>query len=148
MAPFLHAVVRPASGSDHEAHTSMTTPLERWFLARFGVPAPGRTLHHAALAASHEGERAIAAVLFERAVRAYRRDLDVHGLARLRIHETLVRLRTAPEAHAGALAADAERALARLDAIESLEPPFAPVPAEAVLSSLRRDHPQPAARAA
>lgn len=126
----------------------MTTPLSRWLLARFGAFARGRALHHAALAASHAGEEPTAAALFARAARAYRRDLDVRALARLRIHEAIARQRGTTEGEAASFAAGIEDRLGRLDEIESLEPPFAPVPAAALLATLRREPPPPAARAA
>jgi hypothetical protein len=132
----------------------MTSPVSRWLLARFGWFAHGATLHRAALSAAHAGEHAAAALLFERAGYAYRRELDVRALARLRVHEGIARLvGAAPGEHAQAgLVAEIERRLARLDEIESLAPPFAPVPARE-LARVWRGHggtagPARAARAA
>lgn len=126
----------------------MTSPLSRWLLARFGILARASALHRAALAASHAGEHEAAAALFGRAVRAYRRDLDVRGLARLRVHEGLARLRVAPAADAAAIAAEVERGLGQLEEIESPEPPFAPVPAAALLAALPAAGAEAAAHAA
>ena len=126
----------------------MTSPVTRWLFARCGVFVRGATLHRAALAACHAGEHATAAALFERAARAYRRDLDVCALARLRIHEGIARLRAAGGADAATLAAEVEQLLGRLDEIESPEPPFAPVPARDLLETLPGRAAPAAARAA
>jgi hypothetical protein len=114
----------------------MTSAFSRWLLARLHAPASARALHRAALAASHAGEQAASLRLFARAARVYRRDLDVRGLAALRIHEGLARLRTVRGAEAAALAAEVERRLARFDEIESPVPPFAPVPAHELAAML------------
>jgi hypothetical protein len=132
----------------------MTSPVSRWLLARLGWFAHGATLHRGALAAAHSGEYAAATRLFELAGRAYRRDLDVRGLARLRVHEGVVRLGAGDPSgdEEAALVAELERRLERLDEIESVDPPFAPVPACELVRAWRghggNDRPARAARAA
>lgn len=115
----------------------MTSRISRWLLARAGFLARGATLHRAALAAAHAGETRDAETLFERAVRAYRRDLDVEALARLRIHQSMAALRGVPLAsdEASARGAEVDRRLARIDAIERPEPPFDSMPAVDLIAS-------------
>jgi len=117
----------------------MTSRLSRWLLAHAGWFARGSTLHRAALAAAHAGHARQASVLLERAARAYRRDLEVAALARLRVHESILEARrTTPESNGDPESdADVDRRLARLSEIESLEPPFQCVPAVDLIASWR-----------
>lgn len=98
----------------------------------------GATLHRAALMAAHQGDAALADRLFEHAVERYRRDLAVESLARLRVHQKMVRVRARrdPECEAG-MSLEVERMLTHLSTIESLEPPFVRVDARAMLAGWR-----------
>lgn len=106
-------------------------------LARFVPHAfDGPGLHRAALYEAWRGRPADARRLFAAAAVRYRRGLEVERLARLRVHELLVEVRAGSAAgRDGARVLEAERRLARLDRIEALEPPFAPVPARRLLAS-------------
>ena len=102
-----------------------------WSLAlRLPAVFTGRTLHHAALHAARAGAWNAAEGLFERAATHYRMDLEVEALARLRIHQLVTRARATvhPEREADLLLESAQR-LARIEQIESFDPPFAMVPA-------------------
>lgn len=102
-----------------------------WSLAlRLPALFPGRTLHHAALHAAGAGAWETAEGLYERAAAHYRMDLEVEALARLRIHQLVTRARAAghPAREADLLLESAQR-LARIDQIESFDPPFAMIPA-------------------
>ncbi len=114
----------------------MTTPVTRWVLARMWPFARAATLHRAALEASAAGDRRGAALLLARAARAYRKELRVEALARLRVHERMMHWR---ESCDEALAVEIERRLARLDLIESLDPPFRVMPAHEVMGAWRGD---------
>ena len=102
-----------------------------WLLLAPTPFASGARFHRAALQALHAGRWGAAERLFEKAATRYRRELACEALARLRVHQGVARLRS------GTTDADApieiERSLARLDQIEDLEPPFALVPAHAVM---------------
>ncbi|MGH7731804.1 MAG: hypothetical protein ACRENJ_11215, partial [Candidatus Eiseniibacteriota bacterium] len=97
---------------------------------------PGRTLHHAALRAAFAGDRGVAEALYERAAARYRRDLEVEALARLRVHQLVTRARAAgePGREAELLLESAQR-LARLDLIESFDPPFEMIPASGLFET-------------
>lgn len=97
--------------------------------------ASGRALHRRALAAAAAGAHADAEQWFTAAVALYRRELAVEPLARLRVHQLMVRAR-AGAAAAGESPAMLEivRRLNRLDRLESLRAPFALTDARAVLA--------------
>jgi hypothetical protein len=114
----------------------------------------GSRLHLQALAAYEDGRLADAEPLFLAAAAAYRRELRVEPLARLRVHQSLVRARAS-----GSPGEEAERmleivrSLNRLDRLESLHAPFALSDAREVLSEWLADSPaesggQPLQRAA
>lgn len=97
--------------------------------------ASGRALHRRALAAAAAGAHADAEQWFDAAVARYRGELAVEPLARLRVHQLMVRAR-AGAAAAGESTAMIEivRRLNRLDRLESLRAPFALTDARAVLA--------------
>ncbi len=103
---------------------------------------PGSTLHHQALALAAVGQCDLADSLFEAGALAYRRELHVDALARLRVHQSLVRARAG-----GVASEEAERmleivrSLNRLDRLESLRAPFALLDAREVLSEWLVDAP-------
>jgi hypothetical protein len=73
--------------------------------------------------------------LFESAAVSYRRELSVEALARLRVHQLMARARaTGDPAREAALMLEIVRTLNKLDALESLDPPFERVDARRVLS--------------
>jgi hypothetical protein len=104
------------------------TSLHQTLLAHWPY-ARGEALHRAALEASHAGEHRVAERLFTAAGRAYRRELELLPLARLRVHQLIARA----EADAGP---EIERRLERLEDIESPIPPFELVPAASLRTSL------------
>lgn len=120
----------------------------------------GAALHRLALHALDGGDHAIALALFDRAAQVYRREVVVHALARLRVHELMARVLADDARGAGsrgavtpeqrqALVLETERRLAKLDRIESLEPPFELVDARELLAVWwTTDRDLPAARAA
>jgi hypothetical protein len=112
-------------------------PLHVFRVASRVLPdlASGRALHHRALAANAAGSFAEAERWFEAAARAYRAELAVEPLARLRVHQRMSRARAGTTA-AGEAAAmiDIVRSLNRLDRLESLEAPFALADARSVLA--------------
>ena len=108
-----------------------------WSLA-IRIPAlfTGGALHRAALHATAARAYPAAEALFERAAGHYRMDLEVEALARLRVHQLIARLGAgvAPQRDAS-LRREIEQRLARLERIESLDPPFTPVPASLLLAT-------------
>ncbi len=108
---------------------------------------PGVTLHHRALALAAAGETAAAERYLEAAARAYREELAVEALARLRVHQAMMRVRAQ-----GGSPGDSPHLLAvvqgvqRLDRLERLQPPHRLDDARAVLAEWLEDG--PAARAA
>jgi hypothetical protein len=88
----------------------------------------------------HRGDHRLADLLFERAAARYREELAVEPLARLRAHQMISRVRSLenPE-RASELCLDAERMVARLNRIESLEPPFERVDARTLLANWMHD---------
>ena len=73
----------------------MTEQLRRWcwgVAARTRFPLPALHYHHAALEAAQERDFALAGLLFDRAVAAYRAACDVERLAHARIHQLFVSL--------------------------------------------------------
>ncbi len=98
--------------------------------------ASGRALHRRALAAAAAGAHAEAEQWFEVAATQYRRELAVEALARLRVHQLMVRARVS--GHGGidpAAMLEIIRRLNRLDQLESLEAPFELDDARAVLAA-------------
>jgi hypothetical protein len=132
-------VARPARQPFTRIHlegTMLDAPFV-WSLAlRFPSLFTGRALHRAALhaAAAQAWERAEG--LFERAAGHYRMELEIEALARLRIHQMVTRARAAtdPEREAELLLESAQR-LARLERIESFDPPFPMIPARELFES-------------
>jgi hypothetical protein len=95
----------------------------------------GPALHRAALALAARGRHAEAQRCFARAAEAYRRDLRVEALARLRAHELMNGLCSgALPDRDGARELELERRLARLERIESPAPPFEVVDARDLLA--------------
>ena len=117
----------------------MLLPLRFW---AFALLAPqwfrGADLHRAGLSAAAAGDPDLADRLFECAALRYREDVAVPALARLRVHQMMVRAEGA-FAHdrdaAFEFAPEIERRLKALDRIEDLAPPFAEVPADHLLAS-------------
>lgn len=96
---------------------------------------PDRALHRAALAAAADGRAAEAERLFEAAAAAYRRSLDVEGLARLRVHQRMARARAAGDAAREAeLMLEIVRGVNRLERLESFRAPHELRDARTVLS--------------
>jgi hypothetical protein len=86
---------------------------------------PGAYLHRLALVALARGEHDAAGGLLERAALRYRAEGRVEPLARLRVHELILGIRSGREPDAdGRLALEVERRLCRLERIESLSEPF------------------------
>ena len=136
----------PATVADPAASTRDRTMLAHQIDRVIQKFAPGlvpaRTLHHRALAAVGEGRFSDAERLFESAAEAYRRDLCIEPLARLRVHQRLAQARSCGDS---ALEAermlDIVRTLNRLDQLESLRQPFALRDARTVLSEWLADGP-------
>ena len=96
----------------------------------------GRRLHRRALAAAASGAHADAEQLFELAVVRYRQELAIEPLARLRVHQLMVRARAATSsAQEAERMLEIVRALNRLDRLESLVAPHELLDARAVLSA-------------
>jgi len=119
----------------------MLLPLRFWAVA-VAVPVlfQGESLHRAGLQAAAARRHALADALFEAAALRYRADLRVPALARLRVHQMIVRAEGASPAEHDAVveaAGEIERRLAALDVIEDLDPPFAPVLARGLLARWR-----------
>jgi len=114
----------------------LDTPIITWLAGRLPVAVPGSVFHRAALSAAHRRAYALADALFERAADRYRLDLEVEPLARLRVHQAIARLRASgnPSRHP-ADCLDIEQRIARLNTIETLEPPFERVPANRLLAT-------------
>ena len=126
----------------------LRTALERVVLRYAPGVLPGSTLHRHALAVLASGRPALAEPVFEAAAAAYRRELRVEPLARLRVHQSLARARAS-----GVQGEEAERmleivrSLNRLDRLESLHAPYALRDARAVLSEWLSDGPHGDGRA-
>ncbi len=102
---------------------------------------PAHTLHRRALAAAAAGLYADAEQCFEAAAVGYRQRLAVEPLARLRVHQSMVRARAAgdPTREAERML-EIVRGLNRLDQLESFAAPHPLLDARAVLSAwLDRD---------
>jgi hypothetical protein len=114
----------------------LDTRIVRWIAGRVPGVMPGALIHRAALRALHAGAFALADALFERAADRYRLDLEVEPLARLRVHQAIARVHaTGHPARDPDACLDIEQRLARLQRIESLEPPFELVPASRLLAT-------------
>ncbi len=114
----------------------MNSQLALLHLARLlPVPFGGPTLHRAGLRALADGSPAMADQLFERAALAYRSDLELERLARVRVHQRIARLQSAdglpPDADT---LVEVQHMLGRVGRIESLEPPFELVDARELLA--------------
>ena len=94
----------------------------------------GEDLHHAGLHAMSAGEHETAFQLFEGASRRYRGELRTEPLARVRVHQ-LMASACAAGGRMSPLSLEVDRALTRLERIESPEPPFDLVPAHVLLAS-------------
>ena len=94
----------------------------------------GETLHLAGLHAFSAREHETAIRLFEGAALRYRETLDTEPLARVRVHQLMARA-CAAGGWISPLSLEVDRALTRLERIESPEPPFALVPAHVLLAS-------------
>jgi hypothetical protein len=88
----------------------------------------GPRIHRAALGALERGDHAVADLLCERAAARYRRELDVRGLARLRVHQLIARSLGGGVPQDGEI----ERRLSHLSRIEALERPFELIEARAL----------------
>ena len=98
--------------------------------------ASGRALHRRALAAASAGAHADAEQWFETAAALYRTELAVESLARLRVHQLMVRARAGAAAGEESTAMiEIVRRLNRLDQLESLQTPFGLTDARTVLAN-------------
>ncbi|MBI1796890.1 MAG: hypothetical protein HY076_03040 [Candidatus Eisenbacteria bacterium] len=114
----------------------LDTRIVCWIAGRVPGVVPGTLLHRAALRAMHAGAYPLADALFERAADRYRLDLEVERLARLRVHQSMARaLATGDPTRDPAACLEIEQRLARLQSIESLEPPFDVLPASRLLAT-------------
>ena len=97
--------------------------------------ASGRAFHRRALAAHAAGADADAERWFETAAALYREDLAIESLARLRVHQLMVRARARGAAAVeGAAMIEIVRRLNRLDMLETLSAPFELADARTVLA--------------
>lgn len=94
----------------------------------------GADLHRAGLMAHAGGDYEWAVRLFELAALRYRDELRTEPLARVRVHQLMARA-CAAGGGISPLSLEVDRALARLESIESPSPPFALVPAHELLAS-------------
>jgi hypothetical protein len=97
----------------------------------------GARVHRAALRALDREDWETADQLCDRAAVRYRQELACEALARLRVHQQIAAARAGR--HRGETAElEIERALARLDRIESLSPPHGLVDAHALMGRWAR----------
>lgn len=94
----------------------------------------GEYLHLAGLRAFAAREYETAILLFEGAALRYRDALKTEPLARVRVHQLMARA-CAAGGWISPLSLEVDRALTRLEQIESPEPPFALMPAHVLLAS-------------
>lgn len=94
----------------------------------------GLVLHHRALALAEQGSREAAERMFEAAVNLYRREGEVEALARLRVHQLMVRATRSGGVDPEALP-EIVRRVGPLDRLESLVAPFALEDARTVLAA-------------
>jgi hypothetical protein len=109
---------------------------DRSFLPRLlSWVLPARRLHHLGLLWLSRDTFAAARILLDAAARRCRRELDVRRLAAIRIQQLMLVVRSGadPEREAE-LCLEVERALCRIDRLESLEPPFETVEARLLLA--------------
>ena len=116
----------------------MLLPLRFW---AFALLAPrwfrGGDLHRAGLAAAAAGDPELADRLFECAALRYREDVAVPSLARLRVHQMMVKAEGAFASDRDAafeFTPEIERRLKALERIEDLAPPFDEIRAEELLA--------------
>lgn len=106
-----------------------------WALAcRHPWAFTGEYLHLAGLHAFSAREYEIAVMLFEGAALRYREGVRTEAIARVRVHQLMARA-CAAGGWISPLSLEVDRALTRLERIESPEPPFALVPAHVLLAS-------------
>jgi hypothetical protein len=94
----------------------------------------GETLHLAGLHAFSARGYETAILLFEGAAQRYREAVKTEALARVRVHQLMARA-CAAGGWISPLSLEVDRALTRLERIESPEPPFPLVPAHVLLAS-------------
>ena len=95
----------------------------------------GALLHRRALDVSVSGPPEEAERWFEAAAAAYRDELAIEALARLRVHQLMTRVRARPASSvASSEMLEIVRRLNRLDHLERLEPPFELCDARRVLA--------------
>lgn len=100
----------------------------------------GRALHRAGLWAQAAGRPRAALRLLDAAADRYRAEGMVEPLARLRVHELLIRCGASRErVEAPELEMEIERRLLTLETIEALAPPFGLVSAPALAGHARPD---------
>jgi hypothetical protein len=98
----------------------------------------GEYLHLAGLHALSAREYETAIGLFEGAALRYREAVKTEALARVRVHQLMARA-CAAGGWISPLSLEVDRALTRLERIESPEAPFALVPAHVLLASWLAD---------
>jgi hypothetical protein len=99
----------------------------------------GAEIHRAGLEAATHGDWERAEHLFGAAVASYRRDLDIRGLARLRIHELMAGVWSgADPVHETEHVIEIERRLCEIEHIQSITAPFALVEARLLIGTWRR----------
>ena len=107
---------------------------------------PGGTLHRRALAASAAGRYVDAERLFEAGAAAYRRELRVEPLARLRVHQNMARARASRDpACEASMMLEIVRGLNKLDRLESFASPHALCDAREVFAAWLSANPATAA---
>lgn len=111
----------------------LRSPRVRALVCRCPDAFSGEQLHHAGLHAFAAGEHDAAARLFERAALRYRRDLRTEALARVRVHQ-LMATACAAGGRVSPLSLEVDRALTKLERIESPVPPFPMVAAHVLLA--------------
>lgn len=106
----------------------------RALACRWPFLVPAEHLHLAGLDAFAGGKPEAAVRLFEAAALRYRRDLRTEALARVRVHQ-LMAAACAAGGRLSPLSLEVDRALTKLDRIESPVPPFPLVAAHVLLAS-------------
>ncbi len=102
------------------------------FAPRF---VPGAALHRRALALSATGDHARADYLLDAAALAYREELAVEALARLRVHQAMSRVRRqGGDPGESPMLFDVVQGIQRLDRLERFESPHELDDARAVLA--------------
>ena len=140
--------VRQASASGPPVETSLLDTLVLSLTSRFAPRwIPGVSLHHHALSLAEMGDLARAEALLETAARAYREELAIEALARLRVHQAMIRVRAeGGEPGDSPLLFGVVQAVQRLERLERLESPHELDDARTVLADWLGDG--PSARAA